>query len=84
MVRKQKHQNIIALHDFWELDDCIYIVMELCDCNLRGYLSLKESRPSGSSLWTMLIQIVGGLNYLHDLNICHRDLKPENGTSFQY
>ena len=38
----------------------------------------KNELFSESEIWDIFIQIVKGLNSLHQLNIFHRDIKPAN------
>ena len=78
------HKNIIGYKDafFDEKSKTLNIVMEFADggdmsqkikYNLRHGLLFRENM-----IWNYLIQILEGLNYLHEKNIIHRDLKSAN------
>ena len=78
------HRNIIGYKDafFDEQSKTLNIVMEFADggdmskkikYNLKHGLIFRES-----IIWNYLIQILEGLNYLHEKNIIHRDLKSAN------
>ena len=78
------HKNIIGYKDafFDENSKTLNIVMEYADngdmsqkikYNLKHGLIFKEN-----VIWNYLIQILEGLNYLHEKNIIHRDLKSAN------
>mmetsp|Transcript_14053 Transcript_14053/g.16451 ORF Transcript_14053/g.16451 Transcript_14053/m.16451 type:complete len:529 (+) Transcript_14053:442-2028(+) len=72
------HPNIVKLHDVFETDSHLYIVMELCTGGeLFDYITRKQSFSEGEAA-NLLQQILGALAYLHEKNIAHRDLKPEN------
>lgn len=53
-----------------------YLVMEKLDKNL--YLWRSKNKPSLNEVKILVMQILKGVNFLHDKNIVHGDLKPEN------
>ena len=78
------HRNIIGYKEafFDEDSKTLNIVMEFADdgdiskkikYNLKNGLLFKEN-----IIWNYLIQILEGLNYLHEKKIIHRDLKSAN------
>ena len=78
------HKNIIGYKDafFDQKSKTLNIVMEFADdgdlatkikYNLKHKLHFQEN-----TIWKYLIQILEGLNYLHEKKIIHRDLKSAN------
>ena len=78
------HPNIIGYKEafFDEKSSTLNIVMEYADDgdlstkiknNLKRHVNFDET-----TIWSILIQILEGLNYLHKSRIIHRDLKSAN------
>lgn len=86
------HQpNIITLHDVFEDDDYVYLVMEFGnggelfnDFNRRTQIAERTRRPSSLPLYSeaevasIMLQIMSAMRACHSVGITHRDLKPEN------
>ena len=71
------HPNIITVHDFGEVDNVYYFVMEYVDgINLRQML--KGNKLSPRHALAIIPSICDALQYAHDKGIVHRDIKPEN------
>ena len=60
-----------------EKDDNIYIVMELCDDDLKNLLE-KNGKLDIVTIMKIIYQLNKVLNIMHSKKIIHRDLKPEN------
>jgi NIMA (never in mitosis gene a)-related kinase 1/4/5 len=78
------HDNIIAYKDAFidDKENVLCIIMEYAE---KGDLSSvieshkrNRTRVDETQIWSYLIQMLRGLNSLHELKICHRDLKPAN------
>lgn len=70
------HDNVVKLFEIVEEGSYIYIVMELCDGDLRRF---TENGPIGENLaCKYLRQILNGYGELVRMGIVHRDLKPAN------
>jgi serine/threonine protein kinase len=75
---KMGHPNIVEFLRAFTSDNYTYVVLELCSngnltdmVRARSCLSLPEVRR-------MLIQICGGVRYMHKRSVIHRDLKMGN------
>jgi len=56
-------------------------VMDLCDCNLREYVTEIHKRDEWmppEALRSLMHQLLSAVQYCHDRRIVHRDLKPDN------
>eukprot|EP01024_Parvocaulis_polyphysoides_P022306 TRINITY_DN20679_c0_g1_i1.p1 TRINITY_DN20679_c0_g1~~TRINITY_DN20679_c0_g1_i1.p1 ORF type:complete len:202 (-),score=30.83 TRINITY_DN20679_c0_g1_i1:21-626(-) len=77
-----KHPNVIRYHEAFVDGQWLCIVME---CATSGDLSrfvkkgaeLKKQFPE-DIIWKFFLQIVQGVNILHNNKILHRDIKPMN------
>jgi len=78
-VARLNHPNIVALHDFGELEGGgAYLVMErIHGASLRAELKrVGVFKPADAAEW--LDQVLDGLTAAHEHGVVHRDLKPEN------
>lgn len=72
------HPNIMGLYDVWENKNDLYLILEYIEGGeLFDYL-IKRGRLLEFEAISYFKQIIHGIGYLHQFNICHRDLKPEN------
>jgi polo-like kinase 4 len=73
------HPNILELYHFFEDQDRVYLVMELCsNGELYQYLKKRKAPLSAPEAQIFFKEIVEGVNYLHEHGIIHRDLKLSN------
>ncbi|KAJ1094128.1 hypothetical protein NDU88_007212 [Pleurodeles waltl] len=78
ILKELKHENIVALYDFQELSNSVYLVMEYCNGgDLADYLHTMRTL-SEDTIRVFLQQIAGAMRILHSKGIIHRDLKPQN------
>ncbi|XP_072337269.1 serine/threonine-protein kinase PLK1 [Scyliorhinus torazame] len=72
------HSNVVGFHGFFEDDDFVYVVLELC--RRRSLLELHKRRKAVTEPEARyyLKQIISGGQYLHENNVIHRDLKLGN------
>ena len=72
------HPGIIAIHEYGEHDETVFIVMEYAPGDsLRGYLSRRESIKL-VEIADIMTQLLDALDYAHENGIVHRDIKPAN------
>jgi serine/threonine protein kinase len=84
----RKHPNIVRIIDAFEIEkskkekSLLAIHMELCQDNLEAFVRNRHragDNLEASHIYCILIQILSGLRYCHEMGIVHRDLKPANG-----
>jgi serine/threonine protein kinase len=93
------HKNIISVFDCGcLLAPCYYIDMELCGYNLEVWIRRQRDHEKAENVASttteesrmaqireIMLDIIGGVIYIHSQKQTHRDLKPRNGiTSFTY
>ena len=78
LARKVRHPNVCAIHEYGQLEDLQYIVMELVHGqDLRKYLD-SRGRLSMTEALDLAREIGEGLQAIHDAGVIHRDLKLAN------
>ncbi|KAL6292234.1 hypothetical protein ACE6H2_000376 [Prunus campanulata] len=71
------HPNVINLHDLYEDDEHLHMVLDLCDApDLYRRVTLGVfSEPEAASVMAQLMLAVA---HCHRLGVAHRDIKPDN------
>lgn len=74
-----EHQNVVALHGYFETADSVpFIIMDLLQGQtLHELLQAQPAIPVQNAL-VFAIDLLNGLEAVHQLGIVHRDLKPSN------
>lgn len=73
-----RHDNLVALYDFFWDEENFYLVIDLCPGGeLFDYIvdHDKLDEPTSALIFN---QIVSAIAYCHSYGVAHRDLKPEN------
>ncbi|CAL8331041.1 unnamed protein product [Lota lota] len=72
------HANVVGFHGFFEDEDFVFVVLELC--RRRSLLELHKRRKAITEPEARyyMMQLLKGCQYLHDNRIIHRDLKLGN------
>jgi serine/threonine protein kinase len=76
-LARLSHPNIVAVHDFGEVDGLYYLLMEFVDgVTLRQLLQAHKMAPEEAV--KIVPEICEALQFAHERSIVHRDIKPEN------
>jgi len=84
LLREMNHPNIVkqygTINDY--KNSKLYIIMEYCEGGDLGKLILKNKQSKKlideKLIWSILIQLLRALDYIHNKKILHRDIKPSN------
>ncbi|XP_040295901.1 serine/threonine-protein kinase PLK1 [Bufo bufo] len=76
--RSLSHKHVVGFHGFFEDNDFVYVVLELC--RRRSLLELHKRRKAVTEPEARyyLQQTIQGCQYLHGNKVIHRDLKLGN------
>ena len=75
-MAKIRHPNVLAVFDVGEIDDEVFIAMELVDGEtLRAWMQREHELPA---IVDAFVQAARGLEAAHALGLVHRDFKPDN------
>ena len=77
-ARKLTHQNVVRIHDLFELEKKRVISMEYIEGENLKTLLARQATFTEDMIMGTLMQVCEGLAYAHRLHIVHRDIKPAN------
>ena len=82
--RFSPHNNIVTVYDFGQVDDLDdgggrpYIVLEYVQGETLSHWLKKDPHFTLQNIYSIMSQLLNGLQYSHDNHVVHRDIKPEN------
>lgn len=78
ILSEMDHHNIAWMRRYFEDEDNVYIIMELCkNKSMIELLKVRRRLTEEETRW-YIDQLVQGLQFIHSQNIVHRDLKLGN------
>ena len=76
--RSLHHPSIVGFEHFFEDQENVYILLELCTNQTMNELLRRRKRLTELEVQCYLQQVISALNYLHAHKVIHRDLKLGN------
>mmetsp|Transcript_10337 Transcript_10337/g.24893 ORF Transcript_10337/g.24893 Transcript_10337/m.24893 type:complete len:665 (+) Transcript_10337:118-2112(+) len=78
LLKLVDHPHVVMLHEIFEDDQDVHLVMSLCrGGHLQAYV-MRYGRLKEQPAVAAMRQLFRAVAYLHRNSICHRDLKSEN------
>eukprot|EP00920_Eleutheroschizon_duboscqi_P036861 GHVT01088497.1.p1 GENE.GHVT01088497.1~~GHVT01088497.1.p1 ORF type:complete len:625 (+),score=71.35 GHVT01088497.1:616-2490(+) len=78
IMKSLDHPNIVRLHEAFEDDMDIYLVMEFCAGGELFDKLVSQGLFMETHVCTLMRQIMSSILYCHSRSVAHRDMKPEN------
>lgn len=78
ILKTMRHPHIIQLYEIVETTRSLYLIMEYADGGELFDHIVKLSKIKDREAAQFLLQILSGVEYIHQHRVTHRDLKPEN------
>ena len=74
-----QHPNIIALYDYYENEDGLFLIMEYVEGKeLSDYISEVSGPMNDEEATFVFKQVLDAFDYAHSKGVVHRDIKPSN------
>lgn len=78
IIQSLSHPNIVKLHEVYETETEIYLIMEYVQGGDLFDAIIESVKFPEHDAALMLMDLCKALVHMHDKSIVHRDLKPEN------
>lgn len=76
--RTLHHTNIVQFFNYFEDEEYLYILVELCTNQSLSDLIRRRKRITELEAQSYLLQVIQGMKYLHSHRVIHRDIKLAN------
>ena len=77
-LKKLDHPNILKLYEVFEDSKTYFLVTEHCKGGELFEEIVSKITFTENEAAKIIMQILSGIAYCHNIGIVHRDLKPEN------
>lgn len=79
VTKSLRHPNIVALYEYGAVGRGFYFVMEYCPGgNVETLMKERGGMLSVDEAMPIMLQVLEGLSFAHELGFVHRDLNPKN------
>ncbi|HOT23027.1 MAG TPA: Stk1 family PASTA domain-containing Ser/Thr kinase [Thermoleophilia bacterium] len=72
------HPNLVAIHDWGEIDGTYFIVMEYVEGETLKELIRRRGRLNGGEAVEIALGLLAAVGYAHRHGVVHRDIKSQN------
>ncbi|POY73774.1 putative Non-specific serine/threonine protein kinase [Rhodotorula taiwanensis] len=78
LLKNLHHPNIVQYRGYHRTSTSLYIILEYCENGSLAALVRKFGRIPESLVGLYVLQVLQGLQYLHEQGVIHRDIKGSN------
>jgi len=78
ILKSAKHRNIVSLHDIFETEREVLMLLELATGGELFNQIIQKGRYTEKGAKEIVRSLIDATSFLHSRNIIHRDIKPEN------
>ena len=78
IMKRVRHQHVVALYELYESASCMWLILELVDGGDLNYFISGHKHYSEMVIAHHFKQVLQGLHYLHAQGVVHRDMKLDN------